>query len=781
MATTAFPSGTDATSTVIPDTGANLDVFLGATSGAGTHPAHHQLLASATEALEDSLRGGWDGIWDVRGFGAACDGVSDDAAEIQEAIEACSLEGGGIVWVPQTAAIASTVYIRPGVFLKVPGHTIGTSQVGSSLATTVDDYNTTTFDWWDDPYQNGLVWIGPNGGGPMVMMQPDIDSTFDPIANTTESGVGKGVPLTHVGFSGQLIAGTDPAVSAADYGIWICGVKESVFGPISTYEFGVAGTTVTGQRFGDDGPTDGRYVEQSVVACVFPMIAGRQTLNDGTILSMDGWDNSTIRTFTASVATPTVLTLNDVHRAISGAGAAATSYPQVIITGSTAVGLTNGTYKIKTVISPTSFSLMTTGNVDVAVTVSGTGTASIEHANSPDTYQNDFLNINGLHRDGVAIDLGTMDHNRFHGIRLDRQSGGSGTGVLLRAFDDRSGAWSNDFHRVRPGTGGFVVQGTGTAANVPGADGVNRILAYDPDDGGVAVGLARAIRSVSVANPTHVTTKTRHLLATGQSVVIAGSDSTPTIDGTRTVTVLNDNVFTVAVNVTVAGTAVGTVTRKTFYDPPPPSIGTGADLIWYDRRDTHEPMVGPDFPVIATLPVQQSQFPNQADGGRRFFHTTKRMEFFYSHSSNWLSSTVYSENMTSATALTATGTAAYACSPFAGTGQWPWIEGVDIGFLVLGGGGFSALDGSNSWDVVLQYAVAESAAWVDIASWTIETGDSDVYRTATMAIALSPPRVPFPSAMWRVRCTKLGSPGDLLVQTRVNYRMLAFIDFPYWY
>lgn len=69
---------------------------------------------------------------------------------------------------------------------------------------------------------------------------------------------------------------------------------------------------------------------------------------------------------------------------------------------------------------------------------------------------------------------------------------------------------------------------------------------------------AKTISGNTVANPTIVHTSTAHGLISGQAVTISGSNSTPTIDGTRIVTVTDTTHFSVAVNVTVAGTA-GTV------------------------------------------------------------------------------------------------------------------------------------------------------------------------------------------------------------------------------
>lgn len=67
-------------------------------------------------------------------------------------------------------------------------------------------------------------------------------------------------------------------------------------------------------------------------------------------------------------------------------------------------------------------------------------------------------------------------------------------------------------------------------------------------------GISGNITANSLANPT-VVTSAAHGLATGDTVLIAGSNSTPTINGNRVVTVINANTFSVPVNVTTAGTA----------------------------------------------------------------------------------------------------------------------------------------------------------------------------------------------------------------------------------
>lgn len=66
-------------------------------------------------------------------------------------------------------------------------------------------------------------------------------------------------------------------------------------------------------------------------------------------------------------------------------------------------------------------------------------------------------------------------------------------------------------------------------------------------------GAAQSMTAISIANPTNVTVA-NHGFPNGATVVFAGSNSTPTVDGSRTITVIDADTFTVAVNVTVAGT-----------------------------------------------------------------------------------------------------------------------------------------------------------------------------------------------------------------------------------
>ncbi len=62
------------------------------------------------------------------------------------------------------------------------------------------------------------------------------------------------------------------------------------------------------------------------------------------------------------------------------------------------------------------------------------------------------------------------------------------------------------------------------------------------------------ISSISVANPTLVTTSTPHGLINQSNVVITNSDSTPSINGLYQITYVSPTQFTIPVNVTVVGT-----------------------------------------------------------------------------------------------------------------------------------------------------------------------------------------------------------------------------------
>lgn len=74
---------------------------------------------------------------------------------------------------------------------------------------------------------------------------------------------------------------------------------------------------------------------------------------------------------------------------------------------------------------------------------------------------------------------------------------------------------------------------------------------FNPDIGPINTD----ITSITVANPTVVTTTNPHGLINGDQIFISGSNSTPIINGIYTVTVLSTVTFSIPVNVTVVGTS----------------------------------------------------------------------------------------------------------------------------------------------------------------------------------------------------------------------------------
>lgn len=117
------------------------------------------------------------------------------------------------------------------------------------------------------------------------------------------------------------------------------------------------------------------------------------------------------------------------------------------------------------------------------------------------------------------------------------------------------------------GTGGYTAFVFGGSASAIG--GITGLLLApsiknytEPFTAPSIVSVAKTISANTLANPSVVQTSTAHGWATGDYVTIAGSNSTPSINGVRQITVIDATHFSVAVNVTIAGTA-GTATRNT--------------------------------------------------------------------------------------------------------------------------------------------------------------------------------------------------------------------------
>lgn len=113
-------------------------------------------------------------------------------------------------------------------------------------------------------------------------------------------------------------------------------------------------------------------------------------------------------------------------------------------------------------------------------------------------------------------------------------------------------------------------------------------------DLGVPAGVAATnITSSSVANPTTVTS-VAHGLQTGDSILIAGHSSTPTINGAHTVTVTGNDTFTIPVNVSSGGGAAGTVQRtsRRGWSAQNQVFSVAGTSVTVTVQDSHEAVAG---------------------------------------------------------------------------------------------------------------------------------------------------------------------------------------------
>lgn len=125
----------------------------------------------------------------------------------------------------------------------------------------------------------------------------------------------------------------------------------------------------------------------------------------------------------------------------------------------------------------------------------------------------------------------------------------------------------------------------------------------------------KKIINASVANPTVLTCAEAHGLTSGDTVLIAGSTTTPTIDGSRVVTVVDPVTFTVPVNVTNGGAQTATwvpvTTTGAIVDLHVPALTLGGwtsvTVLVRDSADnvTFANLTGGTFTNVATLGANQ--------------------------------------------------------------------------------------------------------------------------------------------------------------------------------
>jgi hypothetical protein len=151
---------------------------------------------------------------------------------------------------------------------------------------------------------------------------------------------------------------------------------------------------------------------------------------------------------------------------------------------------------------------------------------------------------------GAVISSQTFTVRLFH----DVNQGGEGTATDATPAYPVPARIALNYYDVTGLTGGTA--GKLDALATLSTFAVGTLLAVQVDDAPLLWRLRQlVITGATVAASSVVTTSTAHGLTSGQTAAIGGSNTTPTIDGNRVVTVLSSTTFTVPVTVTVAGTA----------------------------------------------------------------------------------------------------------------------------------------------------------------------------------------------------------------------------------
>src|SRR4030042_826916 len=83
---------------------------------------------------EASIASGAEVLYDIRDFGAKPDGQTLCTQAIQAAIDKCSAEGGGTVYLPRGTFLSGTIFMRNRVSLRLDS---GCTLLGS---TSLNDY-----------------------------------------------------------------------------------------------------------------------------------------------------------------------------------------------------------------------------------------------------------------------------------------------------------------------------------------------------------------------------------------------------------------------------------------------------------------------------------------------------------------------------------------------------------------------------------------------------------------------------------------------------------------
>ena len=161
-----------------------------------------------------------------------------------------------------------------------------------------------------------------------------------------------------------------------------------------------------------------------------------------------------------------------------------------------------------------------------------------------------------------------------------------------------------------------------------------------------------------------------------------------------------------------------------------------------------------------------SSFPGSPSSGQFFWHTTRRLEYFYD-GTRWLTTVLYEIPMGIELALqpfAASTTSNRVMVPHAGVYDL-WLEGFQASFYVVTGG--TALGASHKWVCVL----SKQPASIGLATVNIDSGASATFRNSGQ-IAIGA-LVGTTNFTFDVLTTKTGTPGNLHFWPTIRYRMVG--------
>ena len=167
--TTELPNSVDrASDNITADSNGYITASDSVEEGSVSFTSFGTSIAEAANALSAKSTFNLDHVYDVRDYGAAGDGVTDDASAIQSAIEAAEADGGIVFFPPGTYLIQTTLSHDPDGSTTLPVHMVGVGCKASKIYSTATGNALTVGVAGTDVYgfgMHGLAFYGDASSG----------------------------------------------------------------------------------------------------------------------------------------------------------------------------------------------------------------------------------------------------------------------------------------------------------------------------------------------------------------------------------------------------------------------------------------------------------------------------------------------------------------------------------------------------------------------------------------------------------------------------------------